>query len=118
MTVPRKLAMKILRGEKRVEFRKVWPNRPVQNLWFCEKASGGRVIARADVARLEVLAPAAAWQKHGEVSGVTEQEFFTYAGERSALHCVVLGAVHATLDMVLSDVGVDRAPQNYVFLKR
>ena len=118
MTVPRNLAIKILRGEKRVEFRKVWPSRRVQTLWFCEKASGGLVVARADVTSLDVLAPAAAWEKYGEVSGVAEQELFAYAGERTALHCVVLGTVQATPGMRLCDVGVDRAPQNYTFLSR
>ena len=118
VTVPRTLAIKILRGEKRVEFRKVWPRRPVRDLWFCEKASGGLVVARADVAGLEVLGPAAAWEKYGEVSGVAERELLAYAGERAALHCVVLGAVQATPGMRLSDVGVDRAPQNYAFLSQ
>ena len=116
VTVPRNLAIKILSGEKRVEFRKVWPSRRVQTLWFCEKASGGLVVARADVTRLEMLTPAMAWERYGEVSGVAQNELLGYAGARTALYCVILGAVQAIPGTRIADIGVNRPPQNYTFL--
>ncbi|CAE6816121.1 hypothetical protein R69927_00434 [Paraburkholderia domus] len=116
VTVSAKLIAKILSGQKRVEFRKVWPRTEVREIWFCEKGRGGVVAAKAEVVETVVTDALDAWRRFGEASGVGEFEFFNYAGSRQQIYCVALTNAETIRDTFVRDLGVSRPPQNYTYI--
>lgn len=116
VTVAAPLIAKIRSGAKLVEFRKVWPKKPIRTVWFCEKGSGGRVVLRASVESAYFHTSADAWRLYGHIAGVTEAEFFAYVSSTRSVHCLVLKNVEMVCDTLVRDLGVFKPPQNYTFV--
>lgn len=118
VTIPPELVVKILSGEKQVEFRKAWPKAPIDRVWFCERGSGGRVVARANVVETLITDSDDAWRRYGALSGVAANKFFAYAKVHSEIHCVVLTDVEPVRDTFIRHFEIRRPPQNYVYIDR
>jgi predicted transcriptional regulator len=116
ITVPVHLASKIALGKKQVEFRKKLPTRDVQYLFVCGAGTGGKVLAKARITGISILDPTAAWAKYEAVAGVTEAEFIGYVAKLNKVGCIEIADACPLEDKFLSDFGVSRPPQNFVYV--
>jgi len=115
-----KYATKILNGEKNIEFRKSFPKEDVDKIVIYATAPISRIIGEVEVIEEHTeknisLLSYYLLNKAFKI-GITEDEFNKYYKNKSFVYYYKLGEV-TKYDKSLKDIGINYAPQNFVYLK-
>lgn len=108
----------IMRGDKRVEFRKLPIREDVTHVLVYATAPVGAVIGAFTVIGQDTTHPATLWQRFADVSGITRVKFFEYFHARDVGTGIRVGEVlipdrHLALS---SSLGVTRPPQSFQYV--
>jgi predicted transcriptional regulator len=111
---------KILSGEKRIEFRRIWAAQPVDRVAIYSTAPISRVVAIATVSDVVQLSPSALWdfaKKYG--AGITRDGLREYLRGCHTAYGIVFGAVSVmTSPLELTKLKYTaRAPQSFRYLR-
>lgn len=109
----------ILGGEKTIEFRRRWTNRPVSHLVIYATSPVKKIVALAPIKEVVEASPTALWRlSQQQGGGVTRSELYDYFHELSIGIGLRLGKVkplQQTIDPYRWFEGF-RPPQSYRFL--
>lgn len=108
----------ILRGRKRVEFRKRPVGDDVTHVLIYATAPISAVIGAFTVAGQETMEPEGLWSRFHSVAGITRRRFFDYfSGRSTGTGILVAQVLQPVAPLSLTDdLGVRRAPQSYQYL--
>lgn len=106
----------IMRGEKRVEFRKKAFARPVEHVVIYATAPVQRVVGAFRVGECDTAEPAELWHRYGGVGGIGQADFDGYYQGREAGVAITVVGSPQPLDLPLSAVGHERPPQSFAYI--
>lgn len=86
LSIKPEFAEKILSGEKRFEFRRVVPKRPVERVVVYASSPVCRVVGEFSVRQVVSDTPKALWRRTREHAGISWAYFIRYFGGRSCAH--------------------------------
>lgn len=109
-------ASAIMRGEKRVEFRKRSFARPLGHVVIYATAPVQRIVGRFRVADCDVASPDQLWERYGSVGCIDRAFFNAYFGSRTAGVAITVGDTPVILDLPLAAVEQKVPPQSYAYL--
>lgn len=118
LAVKPEFAFRILSGEKRYEFRKARPSRPVEKVFVYATRPVGKVIGEATLETVLSGSPGEIWERCGREGGIDEDRFFEYYGGHGSAFAYRLGSVRAYGEpKELGDFGLSRAPQSFAYVR-
>ncbi len=107
-------------GEKRVEFRRSWTNRPVKKIVFYSTAPVQRIVATAQIMKVHVGTKTKLWELAQELGGgISRRKLFKYLEGKSTGVAIELGDVNiiakptTPIDLFGDDF---RPPQSFRYL--
>lgn len=107
----------ILEGRKKVEFRRVAPSRDVTHVVIYATHPTGKVVGFFEVEGFQEGSPTELWERFGEVGGVSHSRFRQYfRGRSQGVAILVRRATRLSAPVDLSDLGVVRPPQSFMYL--
>jgi predicted transcriptional regulator len=106
----------IMRGDKRVEFRKQPFARPVEHVVIYATAPVQRIVGTFRVAGCDVAEPAELWRRYGDVGGIERDDFEGYYGRRSSGVAIAIEGSPIPMDLPLDVVDQVRPPQGFAYL--
>lgn len=112
---------KILSGEKRLEFRRVWASRPLERLLIYSTTPTKRLVAVACIKQTIIASPSALWSMAQKIGGgISRQRLFEYLDGKQTAFALELSKVNA-LGNGFSPSCVFgpgfRAPQSFRYLR-
>jgi predicted transcriptional regulator len=118
MSIRPRFADAILRGEKRVEFRRKPIPADVTHVVVYATRPVGTVVGAFAVGRLDCASPDDLWTKFQDVAGIGSDEFARYFGEAEMGYALQIDEVFpAEGDWdLLADFGVSRPPQSFQYV--
>lgn len=109
----------ILEGRKRYEFRKSRSKDDVRRIIFYASSPRRRVVGAAAVEEILEGSPEDVWKITGAAAGITKEYYLSYyAGKDRAVAYKLKNIVRYDAPKELSDYGICRAPQSFVYLDR
>jgi len=78
LSIKPKYANAILEGDKRYEFRKASFRRDVREVFVYATKPIGKIVCKFYVGEIIEDKPEKLWENYRDLSGLTEEEFFTY----------------------------------------
>lgn len=106
----------IMRGNKKVEFRKLPFARPVEHVVIYATAPVQRIVGTFRVARCDVAEPGELWRRYGDVGGIQRDDFDGYYGQRTSGVAIAIEGAPIPLDLPLDAVDQVRPPQSFTYL--
>lgn len=108
---------RIMRGEKKYEFRKNLCKRRVDKIIIYSTSPVMKVVGEAEVEDILVDEPKKIWSITKEASGI-EQAFFDeyYEGRKQAIAYKLNHIVEYEKPKMLEDYGINLAPQSFCYL--
>lgn len=119
ISIKPKFAEKILSGEKTFEFRKRLPKEPVDTMLIYASSPVQRIIGYAHIDGTLTLSLSDLWEKTKNDAGITHeyfQEYFARQNKGSAL--ILSSPVRFSHPVKLEEIGVERAPQSFMYVCR
>jgi predicted transcriptional regulator len=112
---------KILSGEKRLEFRRVWATRPLDRLLIYSTTPTKRLVAVANIKQTIMASPNALWSAARKIGGgVTRQQLFNYLDGKQTAFALELSKVNVLGDGFHPSIVFGRgfhAPQSFRYLR-
>ena len=112
---------KILSGEKRLEFRRVWATRPLNRLLIYSTAPTKRLVAVANIKQTIAGSPNALWTSSQKIGGgITRQQLFAYLDGKQTAFALELSKVNVLGDGLSPSLIFGhgfRAPQSFRYLR-
>ena len=112
-------ANQILKGTKRVEFRKSCFGSHVKRVFIYSSYPVKRIVGYFSVEGVEKLTPKMLWDKYHQFGGIDESAFFRYYGEKDEGTAIIINEVFPyRYGLSLRDVFGNNytAPQNYRYI--
>jgi predicted transcriptional regulator len=107
----------IFNGTKQFEFRKVVCTKNIDTIIFYATNPVQKIVGEAKVADIFVDTPSVIWEKTNKFSGISKSFFDKYFENRKiAVAFKVNNVKMYTAPKYLSDYGVKRAPQSFLYL--
>jgi predicted transcriptional regulator len=111
MSIHPEFADRILRGEKRVEFRRRAAAKQVTHIVIYATSPVCAVVGVAEIERIEHAAPGVLWKSFGESGGIGRSDFFSYfAGTDRGSAYVVKRAFPCAKPVALGERGLPETP--------
>ncbi|MDR2944343.1 MAG: hypothetical protein LBU81_04575 [Methanosarcinales archaeon] len=108
---------KILTGQKQFEFRKVRCRSDVRKIIIYATSPVMQVVGEADVLDIIEDDPECVWKQTSEHAGIS-REFYNnyYKGKEKAIAYKLGNISKYEKSVSLSDIGVNSAPQSFIYL--
>jgi predicted transcriptional regulator len=108
----------ILDGTKRYEYRRVRCSKEIDGMMIYCTSPVCKIVAEAEVTDVITGDPEEVWRITHEASGISKEFFDRYYGGRDEAVAYAIGRVHEFPEPKdLSEYGVSRAPQSFVYLE-
>lgn len=108
----------LFEGKKKIEFRKTLPSRPISSIIVYEAKGCGKIIGELSVSETIEGSPEEVWLQTKDIAGIDKDSFLSYyAGKRKAVAYVIDSYNRYEKYRPLSDFGVSKPPQNYIWAK-
>lgn len=114
-------AVKILAGEKRFEFRRVWATRPVSEIVIYATAPIQRIVAMARVRRVHRGSATALWKLSQEIGGgLSRRELFKYFNAKRSGYAIELDSIITCVQPLDPKALLEgfRPPQSFKYLDK
>lgn len=109
-------AAAIMRGEKKVEFRKRPFGRQITHVVVYATAPVARIVGAFRVAGCDMASPDRLWARYGTVGGIDRAFFDAYYGTRTSGVAIRVDGDPVPLDLPLAATGQTCPPQSYAYL--
>jgi predicted transcriptional regulator len=107
----------ILEGNKQYEFRKRRCKQPVDKIVIYATSPVMQVVGEADVLDIIEDSPEHVWSITSDYAGISKRFFDNYYSGREKAVAYKLGRVKQYSEpLLLSDLGINFAPQSFVYL--
>lgn len=119
LSIKPKYAYQILEGTKKVEYRKQIPlQKEISRVLIYASRPISRVIGEFRIAEVLSDTPNNLWEKTFRIGGIDKTDYFTYFANHSIAYAYQIEDLK-TFDIprTLSEFGVKRAPQNFVYVE-
>ena len=117
MPIKPKYVDKILKGEKKYEYRKIKPNRNVNKMIIYSTSPVKKVVAEVEVKRVIEDTPNNLWNKTGKSAGANKESYDSYFKNKPKAIAYELGKVTIyNKPKTLNEIGIDYIPQSYTYL--
>jgi predicted transcriptional regulator len=117
LSIHPRFSRSILKGEKRVEFRKFPLAGDIEHVLIYETAPTSRLVGSFKVERVERAAPATLWRRHYRHAGLRRSEFLSYFSGRDVGYAIVVREVRRLRRRLeLRSVGLSRPPQSFCYV--
>lgn len=117
LSIKPQYAKVILEGKKQYEFRKSRPKNDVNKIIFYASSPQKQVVGEAEIEKILEGTPAGIWKIAKSAAGITKNFFFTYYhGKNRAIAYKLTNVIVYDEPKSLSDYGIKRAPQSYVYI--
>ena len=108
----------LFEGKKHFEFRKSIPSRPVSSIFIYEARGCGAIVGELIIENILIGIPEEIWSQTKELAGIDKKSFFDYyRGKQKAIAYVIESIHKYEKPKPLSDFGISRPPQNYIWVK-
>ena len=110
---------KIFSGSKKYEFRKHLPQKRVDKIVIYSTDPVQKIVGEVDVLGTVSMKPSPLWETTKDAAGISREKFRFYFKGCSTAHAFKLGQAYKyDTPKVLADLGVNSAPQSFVYIKR
>lgn len=112
-------ALKILSGEKKLEFRRVWATRPVSAIVIYATTPAQKIVGVARVRQVHQGSPTALWELAKRVGGgLSRRELFEYFRGKETGYAVELDSVTRFPSPLVASNFIERfrAPQSFSYI--
>ena len=117
LAIKPEFADKILSTQKKFEFRRTIPRKPINKIVIYATRPVGHVVGMVNVCRIISGTPDYVWQITQKNAGITQDFFDSYFYGRNTAYAYKLGKViRYNTAKSLSDFGLRAAPQSFVYL--
>jgi predicted transcriptional regulator len=124
MSIKPKYVDKILRETKQWEFRrriwKDWEKSKLLGIYriaVYASAPISKIVFEFEIEAIYQTVPETIWEYCNNNSGMSEKEFFKYFNGADVGYAILIGKIwHYTEPVRLSDYGLKRPPQNFMYL--
>lgn len=107
----------IVNGNKKYEYRKVRCRSTVDKIIIYVTSPVMKVIGEVDILDVIEDTPIKVWNMTSEQSGISKEFYYHYFGNKNHAVAYKLGKViKYDTPLVLSDFGVNAAPQSFVYV--
>ena len=118
LSIKPEYAEKILKGEKKFEYRKRLAKEDVSYIYVYSTAPSMKVVASVHIEGHLSDSPTALWEKTKAAAGISRAKFRDYFRGCKTAYAYKLGKVEVfESPKNLSDFGVAVAPQSFVYIK-
>lgn len=118
LSIKPEYAEKILKGEKKFEYRKRLAKEDVSYIYIYSTAPSMKVVALVHIEGHLSDSPTALWEKTKAAAGISRAKFRDYFRGCKTAYAYELGKVEVfESPKNLSDFGVAVAPQSFVYIK-
>lgn len=107
----------ILNGSKKYEYRKILPQKNVCSLIIYSTWPIMEIVGEVEIIEILEMTPASLWDKTNKDAGISKDKYLEYFKNREKAFAYVLGRVTKyDSNKKLSDIGIQQAPQSFVYL--
>jgi predicted transcriptional regulator len=120
LSIKPRFADAIMRGEKKVEFRRRLWKSTVDTVVVYSTEPEKRIVGYFSVSFVDLASPTELWRRHGGVGAIGRDEYRTYYAGTTSGVAVGVGRVHR-LDKgreLRSITRLNRPPQSFAYLDR
>lgn len=119
MSIKPQYAMKILSGEKKVEFRRKSFPETIQRAYIYASSPVCRIVGFIDVDTQDTDSPELIWNRYKEQSSIVKDDYDKYADVSNAMTAILIKKAYAyenplSIDEMLGDRAL--VPQNYCYI--
>lgn len=108
---------KILNGTKKYEYRRTLAKKDVSSLIIYSTWPVKEIVGEVDVVGTIEMAPSSLWEKTKKEAGISRKKYREYFKKRKKACAYVLGMVTKyETNKKLLDIGVQQAPQSFLYL--
>lgn len=108
---------KILNGTKKYEYRKMLAKKDVSSLIIYSTWPVMKIVGEVEVVGTIEMSPSSLWEKTKKEAGISRKKYREYFQGRKKAYAYVLGIVtQYESDKKLVDIGVQQAPQSFLYL--
>ena len=120
LSIKPQFANAIMRGEKKVEFRRRLWKSDVDTVVVYASSPTKKVIGYFRVSFVDQGSPRRLWSRHGSVGSIELAEYLTYYAGATSGVAVGVGKVHRLRDTegLHEATGLKRPPQSFAYLDR
>jgi len=118
LSIKPEFSKKIFNGEKQFEFRKVIPKNHIEKVFIYESSPSKLIVGWFTVKRILSGTPMTIWKLCNHASGVDEDYFFAYCGNKELIYAIEIKQVFEFI-VPIRPHELDpsfKAPQNFMFL--
>lgn len=109
--------IKILNGTKKYEYRRTLAKKYVSSLVIYSTWPVKEIVGEVDVIGTIEMAPSSLWEKTKKEAGISRKKYREYFKKRKKACAYVLGMVTKyENNKKLLDIGVQQAPQSFLYL--
>lgn len=105
----------ILSGEKKWEYRKVIPQKPIEKLVLYSSSPEKKILAIAEVVKIKSASPQELWRVTRKQSGISKTFFDTYFKGKSLAHGIQIGRIIPLIPTCPKLLNI-RVPQSFIYL--
>ncbi len=110
---------RILDGTKQYEYRRVLAKKKVTSLIIYSTYPIMEIVGEVAVIGTIEMAPSSLWEKTKKAAGISRKKYREYFSGRKKAYAYILGQVTIyESNKKLADIGVEQAPQSFVYLSR
>ena len=112
-------ADRILNGTKKYEYRRMLAQKEVSSLIIYSTWPVMEIVGEVEVIETIEMAPSSLWEKTKKAAGISRSKYREYFKDREKAYAYVLGIVTKyETKKRLSDIGIQHAPQSFIYLTR
>lgn len=117
MSIKPKYANKIFTGEKLYELRRKIFQKKVSSIVVYSSSPIMMVIGEIEIEDIIVGTPVSIFQQYEDKICISRDDYFSYFNNTNIAYALKIGKTHKyPIPKKLSDFGVTRAPQSYIYL--
>lgn len=118
MSIHPEHAENILKGNKKIEFRKVKCRESIDSIIIYSTSPVMKVVGEAEVIEVIIDAPNVIWSETYRRAGISKKYYDNYFKNKNVAVAYVLGRVKEyNRPKELSCFGISTAPQSFVYIK-
>ncbi len=109
----------IFNGSKKYEYRRSFPGIFIDKIMVYESRGCGLAVGELEVLDILYTDIAELWKQTSKEGGISKKQFEEYFNDKEKGYAVKIGEVSKyESGRPLSEYGLQRAPQNYVWIER
>lgn len=117
LSIKSEYVRRIFSGEKKFEYRKRIPKKEIERIVIYETSPKKRIVGVAEVSGIVSDSPICLWNDTYKNSGISKKAYISYFSDSNEAFAFVLGKItKLKKEYLLSEVGINQAPQSFVYL--